>query len=149
MGDHVLMGLADVLRAGIRPGDVVARFGGEEFVVLVAGAGPESARLVAERLRKNVENMLLPASGPSQVAVSIGTAVFDPRSEDQSWEELLRRADAALYAAKRAGRNRVVMFSAECAPIAPAAQASGARISRFRQGEERALLAASSRSRST
>jgi two-component system, cell cycle response regulator len=114
MGDRVLISLAEVLRAGIRPGDAVARYGGEEFVVLVAGAGPESARLVAERLRKSVETLVPPSGGPERVAVSIGTAVFDPRSEDQSWDELLRRADAALYAAKRGGRNRVVMFSPEC-----------------------------------
>lgn len=139
MGDRVLVDLADTLRSGIRPGDVVARYGGEEFVVLVAGAGPESARLVAERLRKGVESMPLPPRGPSQVAVSIGTAVFDPRSEDQSWDELLRRADAALYAAKRGGRNRVVMFSADIVPSVEATENRAARLSRFRTVEEKAI----------
>lgn len=113
VGDRVLVMMADMLRAGLRPGDAVGRYGGEEFVALVAGAGPESARLVAERLRRSIEEMEPPQPGPSQVTVSIGTAVFDPRAIEDV-QSVFRRADAALYAAKRAGRNRVVMHTPEC-----------------------------------
>jgi two-component system cell cycle response regulator len=108
-GDRVLVAVASVLKTALRPGDVVGRYGGEEFVGVVAGAGPESARLVAERLRHAIETMLPPKGGPSKLTISIGTTVFDPRQTDERTEELLHRADMALYAAKRSGRNRVVL----------------------------------------
>lgn len=111
MGDRVLVAVAAVLKAALRPGDVVGRYGGEEFVAVVAGAGPESARLVAERLRRAIEVMLPPKGGPAKLTLSIGTTVFDPRQADERTEELLHRADMALYAAKRGGRNRVVLVA--------------------------------------
>jgi PleD family two-component response regulator len=113
MGDRVLVAVASVLKAALRPGDVVGRYGGEEFVAIVAGAGPESARLVAERLRGSIEAMLPPKGGPTKLTLSIGTTVFDPRQLDERTEELLHRADMALYAAKRTGRNRVVLVGPE------------------------------------
>jgi len=113
VGDRVLIAVADMLRAGLRPGDAVGRYGGEEFVALVAGAGPESARLVAERLRRSIEAMEPPRPGPQRITVSIGTAVFDTRGDDDL-QAVFRRADLALYAAKRAGRNRVVMHTPDC-----------------------------------
>jgi len=113
VGDRVLILIADMLRAGLRPGDAVGRYGGEEFVALVAGAGPEAARLVAERLRRSIESLEPPVPGPSRITVSIGTAVFDARGSDDV-QAVFRRADMALYAAKRGGRNRVVMHTPEC-----------------------------------
>src|SRR6185503_3084798 len=92
-------------------GDVVGRYGGEEFVGIVAGAGPESARLVAERLRRAIELMVPPKGGPAKLTISIGTTVFDPRQSEERSEELLHRADMALYAAKRSGRNRVILVA--------------------------------------
>jgi diguanylate cyclase (GGDEF)-like protein len=111
MGDRVLVAVASVLKTALRPGDVVGRYGGEEFVGIVAGAGPESARLVAERLRRAVEAMLPPKGGPNRMTISIGTTVFDPCQSDERAEDLLHRADMALYAAKRTGRNRVVLVA--------------------------------------
>ncbi|HKO51282.1 MAG TPA: diguanylate cyclase [Polyangiaceae bacterium] len=108
-GDRVLIAVANVIRSGLRPGDIIGRYGGEEFVAIVAGAGPESARLVAERLRLAVEEMVPPSPGPSRVTISIGTTVFDPRQLEETPQELVHRADLALYAAKRGGRNRVVL----------------------------------------
>jgi two-component system cell cycle response regulator len=108
-GDRVLIAVASVIKSGLRPGDIIGRYGGEEFVAIVAGAGPESARLVAERLRQAVEEMVPPSPGPSGVTISIGTTVFDPRQLEETPQELVHRADLALYAAKRGGRNRVVM----------------------------------------
>jgi two-component system, cell cycle response regulator len=111
MGDRVLVAVAAVLKTALRPGDVVGRYGGEEFVGIVAGAGPESARLVAERLRRSIEIMLPPKGGPTKLTMSIGTTVFDPRQSDERPEDLLHRADMALYAAKRSGRNCVVLVT--------------------------------------
>jgi two-component system, cell cycle response regulator len=111
MGDRVLVAVASVLKTALRPGDIVGRYGGEEFVGVVAGAGPESARLVAERLRRSIEVMLPPRGGPPKLTISIGTTVFDPRQGDERMEDLLHRADMALYAAKRTGRNRVVLVA--------------------------------------
>lgn len=111
MGDRVLVAIASVLKTALRPGDVVGRYGGEEFVGVVAGAGPESARLVAERLRRSIEVLLPPKGGPTKLTISIGTTVFDPRQSDERMEDLLHRADMALYAAKRTGRNRVVLVA--------------------------------------
>jgi diguanylate cyclase (GGDEF)-like protein len=113
MGDRVLVAVGHVLLAGLRPGDLVARYGGEEFVALIAGAGPESARLVAERLRRHVEELVSVMNGPTRVTVSVGATVFDPQKLDEAPLELLRRADVALYSAKRAGRNRVVLMTTE------------------------------------
>jgi len=108
-GDRVLIAVASVIRSGLRPGDIIGRYGGEEFVAIVAGAGPESARVVSERLRQAVEDMVPPTPGPSRVTISIGATVFDPRQLEETPQELVHRADLALYAAKRGGRNRVVM----------------------------------------
>jgi two-component system, cell cycle response regulator len=106
-GDSVLVAVAELLKECLRPGDAVGRYGGEEFVALIDGAGPESLRLVAERLRASVEVTPL---GPelTRISVSIGAAVFDPRGAE-SPEELLNRADSALYRAKADGRNCVVL----------------------------------------
>jgi two-component system cell cycle response regulator len=124
VGDRVLIAVAHVLKSGLRPGDVVARYGGEEFVALIAGAGPESARLVAERLRMHVEDMPPIHRGPNAVTVSVGAAVYDPARAEEAPVELLRRADVALYDAKRAGRNRVVM----AAPVGPESAPPGADV---------------------
>jgi two-component system, cell cycle response regulator len=106
-GDNVLVEVAELLKECLRPGDAVGRYGGEEFVALIDGAGPESLRLVAERLRASVESTPL-GGDAARITVSIGAAVFDPRGAE-SPEDLLNRADTALYRAKGAGRNCVVL----------------------------------------
>jgi two-component system cell cycle response regulator len=116
VGDTVLKAVAEMLKQGTRPGDAVGRFGGEEFVLVVAGAGPESARLVAERHRKTIESMDFRGVGPSRVTVSIGVAVYEPEGGEESADEMLKRADLALYRAKNEGRNRVVMSPRPSSP---------------------------------
>ncbi len=97
-GDRVLIAVANVIKNGLRPGDIIGRYGGEEFVAIVAGAGPESARLVAERLRQAVEEMIPSLPGPSRVTISIGTTVFESAAS--------RREPARVGAPRRFGPVR-------------------------------------------
>ena len=106
-GDAVLQQFAERCRRGLRDTDVLARLGGEEFAVLLVGAGLEQWRLSAERLRAalEAEPCRLADGRAISVTVSIGLAALRP--DDADVDTALRRADAGLYAAKRAGRNRV------------------------------------------
>lgn len=107
-GDAVLKALSAVLRSAVRTEDVVARYGGEEFVILVRGVGKEGVAVAAERIRKSVEGEVIEHEGKTiPVTVSIGIAVHETGAEAESIETLLARADAALYDAKKSGRNRV------------------------------------------
>lgn len=108
-GDRCLREVAATLRAtAVRGGDLVARYGGEEFAVVAPATCAESARELGERLRAAVQ--AIPAGIlPQAVTISVGVAGMRP-SLAQAPETLLAGADAALYAAKRAGRNRVEMW---------------------------------------
>jgi diguanylate cyclase (GGDEF)-like protein len=103
VGDAVLRACGERLRAQLRESDLCARYGGEEFVVLLAGAQHETAEEVAERLRASVS--AAPLAAGVTTTVSIGTACHRP---DDDAASLMARADAALYQAKRSGRDRVV-----------------------------------------
>ncbi len=102
-GDRALTALAGIVQANLRPGDAAARFGGEEFVVLLPGSNRQGARGAAERLRAAVAGTSL-GGGLAALTVSIGVAALGPRGGPRA---LLAAADKALYRAKRAGRNRV------------------------------------------
>ena len=117
VGDAVLRHIARVMGATFRQVDVVARIGGEEFAVLLPSADLASAQRVAERLRAALEAQPTQTDGgPVACTVSIGIAAMDDATS--SVEALLKRADAALYAAKHSGRNRV------CGPATVPAEAS-------------------------
>jgi diguanylate cyclase (GGDEF)-like protein len=104
-GDRALQHLATLMGAQMRDIDRLGRYGGEEFVVLLPGTTLEQAQVVAERLRERVEAVpLMWQEAPLALTVSIGIAAW--RGPEDALEPLLARADAALYAAKRAGRNR-------------------------------------------
>lgn len=108
VGDSVLTAVALNLARAVRNEDVVARHGGEEFVVLLRATSIDAAVLLAERLRKKVEDAPTPCEGgpPVLVTISIGAAAF-PGDGLETAHDLLGAADRALYAAKQAGRNRV------------------------------------------
>lgn len=109
VGDEVLRAIGTALRSSVRPGDVVGRTGGEEFAVLLPDTTSDVAVEIGERLRHAVAT----ADGPVDVTISVGLAVVPPRGWTAS--ELMRTADAALYEAKRSGRDRLVAAEAELA----------------------------------
>lgn len=109
-GDAVLKGVGAALRNMTRKEDVTARFGGEEFVVLVRGVAAEQAALGAERLRRGVEVLEIPWEQSSlRITVSVGVATMYGDKNYASPNELLAAADLALYRAKQEGRNRVAI----------------------------------------
>ncbi len=106
VGDRVLRCISTALVNRIRPSDVLSRYGGEEFVVLLRESGAEEAQSAAERIRADIETLEDLPEGLSLTA-SIGVAVSLP---GESPDELLLRADEALYRSKREGRNLVTMY---------------------------------------
>jgi diguanylate cyclase (GGDEF)-like protein len=110
-GDQVLVQLANVVLQTIREEDVFARYGGEEFAVITPGVGIEGSRALAERLRTLLEaQQIAGPTGVVRVTLSAGCATAS-ELEEPSPEALIRLADQRMYAAKRAGRNRVVSSS--------------------------------------
>ncbi|WP_263145553.1 GGDEF domain-containing protein [Pseudomonas sp. RIT-PI-AD] len=106
-GDEVLKTIASALKASLRNVDMVFRYGGEEFLVLLSNTTPEAAALVGERLRLAVEELQHLVQGHAiELSISLGCATLLPA---ETLESLLRRADNALYTAKRGGRNRLAM----------------------------------------
>jgi diguanylate cyclase (GGDEF)-like protein len=101
-GDRALQDVAELLRRGVRIFDVCARFGGEEFAIVMPGAGADMAVQVAERIRRRVEEQSRHGARP--ITVSIGVGMLQ---QDEGMEDLVERADRALITAKRSGKNRV------------------------------------------
>jgi diguanylate cyclase (GGDEF)-like protein len=122
-GDRVLCGVVDALRERTRAQDMVGRYGGEEFMVLLPDTWAEGARQLAEKLRQGVADTVFDIGGKRvSVTVSIGVC-GGAITADDTWDHLIHEADAALYRAKEAGRNRVeVAF--EALPQTPPAIAS-------------------------
>ena len=108
VGDDVLRVFADVLQSRFRASDLVARLGGEEFVVVLAGASRDQAIAAADDVRAQLATRSIRGADGEQLAITVsaGCAELDPAAP--SSEELLRTADVALFMAKRAGRDRVV-----------------------------------------
>ena len=101
-GDQVLIDISQRLRAGVRTTDIVGRWGGEEFIVLLRQCALDDAIRAAEKLRSHIAET--PFDGVGRISVSVGAAQLLPDDDLGSW---LRRADSALYAVKRSGRDGV------------------------------------------
>jgi diguanylate cyclase (GGDEF)-like protein len=108
VGDRVLIELADILRLNTRKTDVIVRYGGEEFAIILKSCSITEALEMAERLRGKVENYLfaLNIEGFSGITISVGVSNFPHNA--MSSIELVKAADEAMYCAKRQGKNRVV-----------------------------------------
>lgn len=108
IGDQVLRTLVRLLNQSVRPGDVVARYGGEEFTVILPETDEENAMAMADRLRRTIDEQSFncPAGQDFRITISIGCACRRPHA--MAPEYLVKVADAALFRAKKTGRNRVV-----------------------------------------
>ncbi|HEY8536776.1 MAG TPA: diguanylate cyclase [Vicinamibacterales bacterium] len=111
VGDRVLRGISEILSTSQRGSDLAMRWGGEEFLVLLPDVGLHGARVFAERVRENVQNLEIPEAG--RITVSAGVAEL---SADEDPAAALARADANLYRAKAGGRNRVEADQAQPIP---------------------------------
>ena len=118
-GDAVLRETGQFLSSGIRAEDYVCRFGGEEFFVILPTADMEASRARAERLRSKMREQTVMYQGRSlgRVTISVGVAAFP--EQGTSPKELMAAADAALYEAKRGGRDQVAVASAKAAEEVP------------------------------
>jgi diguanylate cyclase (GGDEF)-like protein len=112
VGDQLLRAVADELRSETRPYDLVGRFGGEEFVILLPGVGSAQVEHIADRIRERISRLRVLVDGPHDqpttvggISISIGAAVRPDDGDDI--EHLVLAADGALLAAKAAGRDRV------------------------------------------
>lgn len=108
IGDQILAAMVDCYRANLRTVDIVGRYGGEEFVVLLPEVDLRTALRVAERLRAAVAAMSVPVNDPGiRVTISVGVAILTRNTPDL--DALVKRADQAQYRAKQAGRNQVAV----------------------------------------
>jgi len=112
VGDEALRALASAMQRVVRVEDLLARYGGEEFCVAARGTSARQSRVLADRLRSTVEGLVLAipgCSGPLRLTISIGVATAGPEGAFSELGALMAGADTALYEAKSAGRNRVVL----------------------------------------
>ena len=110
-GNYVLSIVAAIVKKIVRSIDTVARFGGEEFCIILPGTTKENAVLMAERIRTEVDKVCVPewsSAVSRKITISLGVASFPEDTEEQ--ELLIKKADEAMYAAKKAGKNRVFAF---------------------------------------
>lgn len=108
-GDEVLKEIGSILQRTMRNCDIAVRYGGEEFTVLLMGSSLDGAYRAAERLRGQIECYSGKETGDNKITVSIGVTEF--KTDDSCMEDIIKRADEALYAAKKNGKNKVEMLA--------------------------------------
>ncbi|MDR7857303.1 diguanylate cyclase [Tissierella sp.] len=109
-GDDVLAAIGNVLKSTVRSTDIVARYGGEEFTVLLKNTLEEESKIIAEKIRKNIENIKIQGI-EQQITVSMGISLYPQHSQFK--EDLTEKVDQALYYAKETGRNKVVLWNSQ------------------------------------
>ena len=107
VGDYVLQQLAKIVKNNLRNIDTVGRWGGEEFLIILPQTGSEGARIVAEKIKKIIEKHNFDKVG--KITISLGVSSFNPET-DKNIDDLLKKADIALYQAKNSGKNQVKVF---------------------------------------
>jgi diguanylate cyclase (GGDEF)-like protein len=105
-GDKVLVAVARLIHKIARNEDLAGRFGGEEFIMILVGTDQAGGKIFAERLRQKTEQMKVPGV-KTKITMSLGVTEFLP---DDTTDTAIKRADEAMYMAKRAGRNQVVVI---------------------------------------
>jgi diguanylate cyclase (GGDEF)-like protein len=113
-GDKVLRSMTQMMEKSLRETEIVCRYGGEEFLIILPQTRPQEAKVVAERMRQAIEkSVFTPTLGeePVRITISCGIAAYPEQGENL--EQLIAAADAALYAAKSQGRNRVSLTGAK------------------------------------
>jgi len=107
-GDEVLKNASQLIQSAIRPYDRVGRYGGEEFIIILPDADIEESTIVAERIRKSINNATITTSeGDLNVTVSLGVTAINKDYDKDNLDCIIKTADTALYTAKNSGRNRV------------------------------------------
>jgi len=105
VGDIVLKSVSMVMKNSVRALDIVARYGGEEMIILLRGSPLKDAANVADKIRKNIESCIVKDQTQSyKVTISMGVSTFE---KDDNVDSIIKRADDALYVAKKTGRNRI------------------------------------------
>ena len=117
-GDEALRQFARILRNCMRTSDVVARWGGEEFLIVCPQCGSSEAKRIFRRIQMRLEAnpIRLPDGRDFHLTVSIGAALYDPEKREETWEAAVARADAAMYRVKQSGRNNLSLAESELEP---------------------------------
>ena len=111
VGDVVLRGVAQTVRANLRATDVIGRYGGEEFLLLLTETGVDDAAFLAEKVRGLVQRERFPVEGHSDISVTISIGIAGGQGNSLRVDELVRDADGAMYSAKSLGRNQTYVFA--------------------------------------
>lgn len=110
VGDRVLQVIADTARKEMRQSDLLARFGGEEFIVLLNDTQMQDALVIAERLRSSIQKQYLYDTPERNLQFTISVGLSELESPNQNLDDLIKKADIALYVAKEQGRNRIEVY---------------------------------------
>ncbi len=113
IGDLVLSGVAKIVHDSARETDLPARYGGEEFAIILPETDLTGAMILAERIRKRIEDTKKYGSNELSVTISLGVSSFNCETPATKFEEMIKQADLAMYEAKDTGRNKVVLFGAK------------------------------------